>query len=155
MAKERALDIFMLLEQIDRKNYGLWDKLSEEQRKEFSPLVTMRWMAGTTDPVQVIFLNEIVNVLVFSLGDKKELLLKLLTVCSNGKPKRYQWINYKVSSGKKRKKATELISQHYRISLNEAEDSLRLFSPGEIMELGEMHGFQKDELRDLKKEIGA
>lgn len=146
----------MLLEQIDRKNYGLWDKLSEEQRKEFSPLITMRWMAGTTDPVQLIFLNEIVNVVVFSLGDKKELLLKLLTVCSQGKPRRYQWINYKMAAGsKKQKRAVELIAKHYQISYKEAEDSRRLFSSEEIMELGEMHGLQKDELRDLKKEVGA
>ena len=33
-AKERALDIFQLLGDIDKKNYGLWDKLTDEQKKE-------------------------------------------------------------------------------------------------------------------------
>jgi hypothetical protein len=154
VAKERALDIFVLLDQIDRKNYDLWDKLTEEQRKEFSPLVTMRWMTGTTDPLQLIFLNEIVNIMVFPLGDKKELFLKLLTVCSNGRPKRYQWINYKTSgSGKKQKRATQLIAAHYQLSIKEAEDSRLLFSVEELMELGELHGLQKDELLNLRKEV--
>lgn len=153
MAKERALDIFTLLEQIDRKNYHIWDSLTEEQRKEFSPFVTLRWMAGCTDPVQLIFLNEIVNTTVFALGAKKEFLLKLLTVCSNGKSKRYQWINYKLSGSKKLKKSVELIATHYRLSPKEAEDTRRLFNDQELLDLAEAEGWQKDEISELKKEL--
>lgn len=155
MAKERALDIFAVLEQIDKKNYDLWDRFTEEQRKEFSPLVVMRWMAGCSDPFQLILLNEIANILVFPLGDKKELLLLLLTACSNGRSKRYKWVNYKVSSSKKKKRSIELIAQHYGLALREAEDSAKLFSPEDIMELAELHGLQKDELTELKKELKA
>jgi hypothetical protein len=154
MAKERALDIFALLDQVDRKNYHIWDSLTEEQRKEFSPLVALRWMAGCTDPVQIIFLNELVNPTVFTFGqEKKELLLKLLTVCSNGKPKRYQWINYKMGGSKKMRRSVELIMNHYRMSPSEAEDSRRLFSEEEILELAEAEGLQKDEILELKKEF--
>jgi len=153
--KKRALDIFYLLGEIDRKNYTVWDTLTDEQKKEFSPLVTMRWMAGTTDQRQLIFLNELVNTSVFNLGDHKELLLKLLTVCSGGDKKRYQWINYKLTSNKKAKRAVELVAQHHRVSLREAGQLVKLYSPKELMELAESHGLQKEELRDLKKEIGA
>ena len=153
MAKERSLDIFTLLEQIDRKNYQIWDSLTEEQRKEFSPLVTLRWMAGTTDPVQLIFLNEIMNPTIFTLGDKKEFLLKLLTVCSNGKLKRYQWINYKVGGSKKMKKSVELIANHYKLGPKEAEDTRRLFNEEELIELAEANGWQKDEIKELLGEL--
>ena len=153
MAKERSIDIFTLLEQIDRKNYQIWDSLTEEQRKEFSPLVTLRWMAGTTDPVQLIFLNEIMNPTIFTLGDKKEFLLKLLTVCSNGKLKRYQWINYKVGGSKKMKKSVELIANHYKLGPKEAEDTRRLFNEEELIELAEANGWQKDEIKELLGEL--
>jgi hypothetical protein len=154
--KERALDIFMLLGELDRKNYGLWDSLSDEQKKEFSPLVTMRWMAGTADQRQLIFLNEIVNPVVFNLGDHKELLLKLLTVCSSGSRQRYSWINVKLSgTSKKSKLSTSLVAEHYRLSMKEAEDVVKLLSPIELMELGEQQGWQKDELKDLQKELKA
>jgi len=154
MAKERALDVFQLLSQIDGKDYGIWDRLTEEQRKELSPLVVMRWMAGMSDPVQLIFLNEIVNTSVFQLGDAhKEFLLKLLTVCSNGKSKRYSWVQYKVAGGKKSKRSVELIAEHYRLSIKEAEDSRPLFSADEILELAELQGLQKDEISELKKEL--
>lgn len=150
--KPRALDIFTLLDQIDKKNYYIWDSLTEEQRKEFSPLIVMRWMAGCTDPAQIVFLNDIVNVSVFVLGNHKEFLLKLLTVCSNGKQKRYQWINYRMTKQtKKNQKVIELISSFYKMSYKDAEDSVKLFSTEEIMELGEMSGLQKEELKDLKK----
>lgn len=155
MSKTRALDIFTLLGEIDRKNYGLWDTLSEEQKKEFSALVAMRWMAGTTDQRQIIFLNEIVNTAVFNIGDHKELLLKLLTVCASGGKRRYTWINFKVGGSKKIKRSVELVAEHYHMSNKEAEDTARLFSPQELMELGELQGLQKDELKELKKEVGA
>ena len=151
--KPRALDIFTLLDQIDKKNYYIWDSLTEEQRKEFSPLIVMRWMAGCTDPAQIVFLNDIVNVSVFVLGNHKEFLLKLLTVCSNGKQKRYQWVNYKLGGSKKVKKSVELVATHYRLSIKEAEDSRKLFSEEEILELAEAQGWQKDEIADLKKEF--
>lgn len=154
-AKERALDIFQLLGQIDAKNYGIWDTLTPEQQKEFSPLVTMRWMSSCNDPFQLIMLNEIVNPTVFNLPDHKEFLLKLLTVCSNGKNKRYGWVNYKAGGTKKAKMSVQLIAEHYNMSLVEASDSVRLFSAAEIFELGEMHGLQKDELKNLKKELEA
>ena len=154
MAKERTLDIFSLLDQIDRKNYHIWESLTEEQRKEFSPLIVMRWMMGCTDPYQLIMLNEIVNPVVFTMGeDKKEFLLKLLAVCSNGTPKRYQWINYKVGGSKKLKKSVELIATHYRLGPKEAEDTRRLFNESELVELAEAEGWQKDEIKELQKEF--
>ena len=153
MAKERALDIFQLLGEIDRKKFDLWDKLTEEQRKEFSPLITMRWMAGTTSQQQIILLNEIINVAVFNLPEHKELMLKLMTVCSDGSQKRYAWNDYKMAKGSKKKTAVDLIASHYNLSSKEAEDSLRLFTSEEILELGEMYGLQKDEMKLLKKEV--
>jgi hypothetical protein len=153
--KEHALDIFKVLGELDRKNYNLWDKLTPEEQKGFSPLIAMRWMAGTTDQRQLVFLNEIVNMAVFNIGDHKELLMKLLAVCSSGETKRYSWINYQLKGAKKSKLSVNLIAEHYGMSLKDAEDTLRLFLPEEIMELGEAAGLQKDELKLLKKEVGA
>lgn len=153
MSKERQLDIFDLLSKIDKKDFSIWDSLTEAQKKEFSPFIVLRWMAGCNDPVQLIFLNEIVNPLVFTFGDQKEKLLKLLTVCSNGQSKRYSWVNYKLGGSKKMRKSVELIAHHYRLSPKEAEDSRKLFSDAEILELAEIEGWQKDEIAELKKEL--
>jgi len=166
-AKEYALDIFKVLGELDRKNFYLWDKLTPEEQKGFSPLIALRWMAGIEDQRQIIFLNEIVNMSIFNITTKnsagqetydkdflKEMMMKLLAVCSSGKTQRYSWVNYKFTNSKK-KIAVGLISEHYGMSLKDAEDTVKLFSPGEILELAEAAGFQKDEIKLLKKEVGA
>jgi hypothetical protein len=162
--KEHALGISKVLGELDRKNYNLWDKLTPEEQKGFSSFITLWWMAGTTNQRQLVFLNEIVNMSIFKISedkeesyrlkDKEELMMKLLAICSSGKKEKYTWINYKLKH-KKSKRSVELIAEHYGMSLKDAEDTLRLFSPEEIMELAELHGFQKDELKLLKKEVGA
>lgn len=152
MARERSLDIFWLLGELDRKNYDLWNKLTEEQRKELSPVLVLRWMLGTRDPVQLLILNEVVNTLVFSLGSAhKELLLKLLTISTSGSSQRYQWLNLKTAG--KQKLSVQLIAEHYNLSLRDAAESAKLFSAEELTELAALHGWQKDELKNLAKEL--
>lgn len=151
--KERKLDIFQLLEQIDRKERRLWEVLSDEQRKEFSPLMTLRWMCGTTDARQLKWLNKLVNPYVFELGDQKEALLGQMIACGSGSKKRYTWPPYKQGSSRKNPLTIQLIRDHYRMSPSEAEDALRLFSTEELFELADEQGWQKDEIAALKKEL--
>lgn len=153
MAKERALDVFQLLGRLDKKDYHVWETLNEDQKKEFSAFVTMRWMTGTSSAYQLVLLNELVNTTVFSLPDNKELLMKLLAVCSDGSSKRYQWINYKTGGKKKSGIGVKLISAVYNIPEHEAEDTIKHFSPEELVQMAENQGWQKDEVKELQKEL--
>jgi hypothetical protein len=156
MAKERALDMFSVLARIDEKDYSIWDSLSEEQIKEVSPYMLLRWMTGTTNEKQLIFLNRIVNTLLFSVGnDHKELMLKLLTVSSQGGQKRYKWINHKTNKKAGSKLALEVVKTYLRESERHAIDAMRLYSPEEIIEMAEDLGWQLDEIKPLKKELGV
>lgn len=40
------LDIFKVLEALDRKDYGCFDALTEEQQKKFVPYVIVHWMSA-------------------------------------------------------------------------------------------------------------
>ena len=53
------LDIFDVLNRIDRGEHHLYSTLSDDERKSFAPLVVTRWMSGTKDERQIIFLNEL------------------------------------------------------------------------------------------------
>jgi hypothetical protein len=81
--KAYKTDIFDLMRRIDKGDHQLWSKLTEEERKGLSPLLVMKWMSGTSDLRQIVFLNTLANVVVFPLAKHPELLLKLLTVCSS------------------------------------------------------------------------
>ena len=153
MAKERALDIFQLLERLDRKDYNIWDDLSEEQRKEFSPLIVTRWMAGCDDEFQCLMLNEVMNPTVFEFGDKKPMLMHLLAVCASGGRKRYRWVNHKTGKSASSKLALQLVMDEHRLSRAEALDTIKLYTSDELVALATAHGWQKDEIKDLQKEL--
>ena len=151
MTAERSLDIFWLLNQLDNRNFDLWDQLTEEQRKEVSPFVILRWLTGTNDPEQLVALGEVASACLFEFGDKKDLLLKLFAACTVNGSKRYKWVTPK-GANKGSSKALQLIALTYRMSLQHATDVRPLFSNDELVALAEAQGWQKDELKELIKE---
>lgn len=157
MASEKVykLDLFGLLSKLDKKNYHLWASYSEAEQKEISPLIIMRWLSGTSDKRQIIFLNEIVNQIVFALPDHKQLMLKLLAVANSGSPRRYFWLAQKSSASEKRgsKRAIAVIEQYYQCSPKEAKQYLRLLEKEDVIEICEKLGMQKEEIQLVKKEF--
>lgn len=157
MATEKVykLDLFGLLDKINKKNYHLWDSYSEAEQKEISPLIIMRWLSGTSDKRQIIFLNEIVNQIVFALPDHKALMLKLLAIANSGSPRRYFWLSQKSSASEKRgaKRAVAAIEQYYQCSPKEAKEYLRILEKEDVIEICEKLGMQKDEIQLVKKEF--
>lgn len=154
-SKERALDIFWLLGQLDKKRHDVWDELTDEQRKEVSPYMILRWLAGNLDePEQLVNLADEAAPLVFDFGNDKELMLKVLTACTVGGPKRYSWVNFKVAGGKKSSLAQRLVEEAYKLPPKQAKEVMPLFSKEQLFELAEQQGWQADEVKELKKELG-
>lgn len=152
MADDRKLDIFWVLKQLDNKSFDLWDQLTEEQRKEVSPFVILRWLSGCADPEQLVMLGEVACACLFEFGQKKELMLKVLTACTANGSKRYKWINPK-GSAKASSKAVQLIAVTYGMSMRHAADVRPQFTTDELLMLAEAQAWQKDELKDLQKEL--
>ena len=153
--KTYKLDLFGLLDKLNKKNYDLWKSYNDQERKEISPLIIMRWLSGTSDKRQIIFLNEIVNQVVFQLADHKELMLKLLAIANSGSPRRYFWMAQKSSASEKRgaKRAVAAIEQYFECSPKEAKEYLRLLEKEDVIEICEKLGMQKDEIQLVKKEF--
>jgi hypothetical protein len=150
--KKFALDIFSILGKLNKGDLTVWDSLSEEERKGFSPLIISRWMSGTNDPLQIILLNEFVNKQIFKLDkDHPELMCKLIACCGTGS-KRVVWIG---ESKKKKSSSTALdvVKEYYDYTTHEALSELPLLSNDDIIELAEELGYQVDEIKKLKKEL--
>jgi len=151
--KKFALDIFSILGKLNKGDLTIWDSLSEEERKGFSPLIISRWMSGTNDPLQIILLNEFVNKHIFKLDkDHPELMCKLIACCGTGS-KRVVWIG----DSKKKKSssmALDVVKEYYDYTTHEALSELPLLSNDDIIELAEELGYQVDEIKKLKKELG-
>lgn len=153
MAKvERKLDIFNVLSHIDRKDRQYYRNLTEEQQKALAPLVVMRWLSGTTSIRQIVFLNELVNHLVFSIHRHKELLYYMLTTCTSGRPQRYFW-NKTVSKTSATPKTYSVIQEYFQYSVKQTADILPLLTTDDIIDYAEQLGRQPDEIKAIKKEL--
>lgn len=150
--KDFALDIFHVLGQIDKKDETFFSKLSEEQKKSYSPLVTMRWATGTSDERQITMVNELVNRFVFQLGaNHKELLYKLQCAASSGKSRRYSWLSAKNTV--KKIKGIDIVMEYYNYGVREAEGVMPMLGADDIVGMAEELGFQKEELAKLRKQL--
>lgn len=151
MAKEFALDIWQLLGSIDKKDRTFYDKLTDEQKKAYAPLIAMRWHTGTNDHRQILYNNELVNRYVFNIGNHKELLYKLQCAASSGTPRRYAWLPAKMTT--KKIKGLDVVIEYHNMGIREAKDAMRLFDAEDIIMMAEDLGYQKDEIAKLKKDL--
>lgn len=147
---ERKLDLFALLGQLDAKDFDAWSNLSEDERKEVSPYMLLRWLSGCSDPEQLVNMGHIAAPCIFEFGKKPELALMVLAACTANGRKRYRWQAPK-SAPKAASKAVELIALTYKMPTKHAAEVLPMFTDAELLELGEAQGWQKDELKELKR----
>jgi len=150
MAKE-DFDLFAFLSKLGSRDINAYNNLSEDAKKQASPLVIMRWMTGTSDQAQVIRINEFVNPYVFSLGSHKELLFKLLATASTGSSRRYSWAKGPTSI--QAKSTIEVLRQYYNCSSREAKLHLRSVKKDDLLLMGDSLGWTKDEMKKLKDEL--
>jgi hypothetical protein len=149
---ERKLDIFRVLKAADLKNELFYEKLTDEERKAFQPFLVTRWLSGTYSARQVYFLNEIVNQLVFSLSNHKQLLWQLLTICTSGKSQRYVWNKLPGRASVSRPASTKLIADYYHYSLSKAGQAVECLSGNDVLDIAETMGLQTEDLAKIRKE---
>ena len=153
MAKQYKLDLFNFLNNLSRKNEKFYKTLSDEEIKEISPLIIMRWMSGTNDARQVYFLNELVNPFVFSLGKHKELLVDLMTLCGSGRECRYKFNKVKSKKTSKTPKTVEVVKEFFDYNTTDAIEVLPMISNDDILSFAEQLGKQPPEISAIKKEL--
>lgn len=153
MAKvQRKLDVFDVLRHLDKKDRQYFKNLTEEQQKAFIPLIVMRWMSGTRNIRQIVFINELVNHLIFSLFKHKELLYYMLSVCGSGQTQRYMW-NKTKSKSSSMPKTYIVLREYFDYNANQVVDIIPLLSNDDIIEYAEHLGRQPDELKIIKNEL--
>ena len=93
-------DMFKALEALDRKDYGFYARLTDEQKKKFSPYMLLQWMAtvsGSTDLQKFYLMNTDIVANTYFLNEKinqyPELQWQMLCAASPGIGKQFhKWI---------------------------------------------------------------
>lgn len=149
---ERKLDIFRVLKEADLKHTDFYASLTEEERKNFLPFLVTRWLSGTPNRRQIIFLNELVNPFTFSLVGHKELLWKLMTVCTSGKPQRYFWNKLPSKANSSKPISVQVVAEYFQLPTKDAQEAIACLSGNDVLDMAEELGRQPEEIAKLRKE---
>lgn len=146
------LDIFEILDNVDGGNISYLNNLSDDKKKQYQPIVAMRWQSGTKSVKQLKLLNETYNKNCYTLYKHQDLLYKLSIVASDGKKKPYTWIKRKTNVSK-RPVSAKIISEYYKISIKQSTDILKMLTFEDAVELAEFLGYDNDTIKNIKNEF--
>ena len=146
------INIFDVLHRVNTKDANYYAECSAEEQKQIQPFVLMRWMSGTSNPQQIILLNEFANPFVFSLYKHKELQWMLLTACAPGKFKKYNWIKAPTQATSKKPLSAKVLKETYNYSETQANQTMHLTTGEHLIELATALGWQDADLAKLGKE---
>lgn len=85
--KSYKLDIFAVLQAIDRRDFGFYSRLTDEEKKGYAPLIIMRYMSSLNDQNKnaayaAMATNDLVNIGFWNLAKHPE--LQHLLLCLTG-----------------------------------------------------------------------
>lgn len=153
MAKKYKLHLSDVLKNLDNKNYGYYDSLTEDEKKEFNAWLVMRYASSSKSSPEhyLIYVNELVNRDFSTLRKHPKLQWMLLSMIGNGYKQKYDHSFIRTSAGNKKDKIDDMISQVYPW-MN--EDELALFkiknSKDDIWHLLESNNFDEKEIKSCK-----
>lgn len=144
------------LKALDHKDTSWYQSLTDEERKEVSLWVLMRYMSScdsrNMDMVahHLILVNEFANVHYNLLSKHPELQYRLLQVASTGKSQHHKWI--KPPARAKKNKLAEWLSEIYPgMNDDEIDTMIMVNDTDAIKELARSYGMQDKEIQALVK----
>lgn len=119
-------DLFEALNALDKKDYGYYGRLTEEQKKKFVPYMLIQWLSSVkgSDDIQRYYLSSVdyhANKYLFNENVQKhpELVWLMLCAASPGIGKQYhQWIpniSQSISKLKTSPKSKEIVDYYTKI----------------------------------------
>ncbi len=151
-----ALDIKRELRAVDQREYNFYDNLSDQEKKEFSPYILMRYVANVqlNEPdIQEWYLertNEFVNKNHWTLSkNHKALLWKLFASCGTGINCYHPYL--KASSKEKAVKIEKLLLELYpAMKLDDIKLMAKMMTKEDKTELFDKMGFDKKQRKDYE-----
>lgn len=145
------LELSDILSALDKKDIHYFSQLTVDEQKQIQPFVLMRFLTGTYNKEQVVVVNEFVNPYVFNMNNHKDLLWKLLTVCTTGKQQRYFW-NKPLLSRSTKPTAINIIQEYFGYNKQDAMSASTILSSDDVIQMAEELGWQDDEINKVRKE---
>lgn len=153
MAKDYKSNLSDILNSLDKKDYNVYNKMTDDQKKEFQPFVLMRYMSSASDNdlYALVLVNEYVNKYFWDLSSEKEFQGKLLAASGMGKKTYHQWISNKtVNSNALHSFVIEIFNnKNWHCNKNEIELFCKMNTLDDINTLCGEYGKTKDEQKKI------
>ena len=104
--KKYTLNIYKILEELDKRNLYIYENLSQDEQKEVSKslLVLMKWMttvASNSQDFYLVSVNETLNKGFWDIQKYPDLILKILALTGCGVKLYHPWVFSKKTSSNK------------------------------------------------------
>ena len=146
-ALSEKLPLNTVLAAIDKKDYGFYDRLTDEHKKQVAPFLLNRYVSlvkGNPDLAAYYLMagNQRVNSQYFELAKHPKLVWQLLCTVSPGMGTQFhQWVGHKKKSKNSKDKNRKYIEQlHPAAKLDELEILVNLYTDADIKEIKKLHG---------------
>ena len=159
--KKYKLDLFNeVLPAIDKRDFGFFSRLTEEQKKAFSAIVALRAMSGSPNINKdmceyAIFAANEANKDFWNPQIARHPELQFLILASMGIGNRiaHEWIKGPTNK-KNNNKVTEVLRLYYPlVNSDEMQMFIDINSIESLIEIGERLGLQKEDMTEYKKEL--
>lgn len=155
--KKYKVSISDTLKAFDKKDRQYYERMTEEQKKEFrnSHFMALRYISSATgrgmSEHHIFYVNELVNQYFSDMKEHPELRWLLMTVCGTGKLQNHQFIKMP-STRKKKSKAVELVAEIFpHLKRDELDLYCALNDKSALKELAKQYGYTDEE---IKKRLG-
>jgi hypothetical protein len=137
--EKQDFDLFDALSAIDRKDYGYYDRLTDEQKKKFVPFMLIKWFSSvksnpTLQQFHVLSTNEFANKHLFNENVIQNPKLQWLMLCAAGlgQGKQFhQWIpqvKESISDLRDKAKPGEIFDYYKKVYKDVNESTLKEIS---------------------------
>lgn len=151
MSKKIPLD--KMLHAIDNNDQHFYENLDEEQKKEWSAWLSMRYASSATGSDAyhyLLMVNSLVNVDFNTLRNHPDLQWKLLSLCGTGSKSFHPWIA-PPKKGKRSKAYDFLLETYPQMNPKDVQDLCDILSKEELIQLCLESGLDKKQAKDIAK----
>lgn len=146
----KYLDIKSMMKAVDTRNKKWFDDLSEDDKKLYSPYMTMKWSASVKNPdydYQMYYVsatNKYVNKHLWALSkNHKSLLWKLTSLCGAGMIQFHEWIYPKKKKTTEKSKIKELQMMFPNAKQKDLDVYEATLSTKEFKDLKQQYGLEQ------------
>lgn len=150
--KETTLPLSSELSAMDFSNKDFYKGLTDEQKKEMSVWVLMRFMSSSQAMPEhhIMMVNDLVNHNFNNLAKHQELQWKLLALCGTKKKQYHAWIA--PPKGVKKNKLEEAVLVHYPLMRSdELELFMKINTKEDLAAFFKDNGYDDKQIKELFK----